>query len=71
MDTEALLAELTAAAERNAQAAPRLISFAVSPEDEAIVEEAVKAASDRLSGKNRRGRALGAICVTYLEGQDA
>ena len=71
LDTEALLAELTAAAERNAQAAPRLISFAVSPEDEPVIEEAVKAASIRLSGKNRRGRALGAICRNYMEAQDA
>ena len=71
LDSDALIAELTAAAERNSATSPRLISFAVLPEDEQAIERAVAAASERLEGKNRRGRALGVICRAYLEAHDA
>lgn len=71
LDSDALIAELTAAAERNSATSPRLISFAVLPEDERAIERAVAAASERLEGKNRRGRALAAICRAYPEHGDA
>lgn len=71
LDTDALLAEFTAATEHSAASSPRLISFAVDAEDEAAVERALEAASVGLHGKNRRGSALGAICRNYLEAFDA
>jgi len=67
LDSEQLLAELTAAAERSAATAARLIAFAVLPEDEPVVERAIPAAAATLSGPNRRGRALAMICRTFLE----
>ena len=65
LDLEALLADL--------QKGPgpgtglRAITFAVTPEDEAVIEEAVGLASANLDGKNRRGRALANIVKSYLE----
>ena len=70
LDTDALLAELSAAAKRNESVSPRLISFAVLPEDEEDVERAVEAASADLEGRNRRGRALALICREYGEARD-
>ncbi len=46
----------------------RAISFAVSPEGEQMIEEAVARAAAGLDGKNRRGRALAHIAESYLEG---
>ena len=54
-----------------AAGAPGVLSFAVESDDEAAVEHALEAASAALQGKNRRGRALGAICRGYLEARDA
>ena len=71
LDTDALLAELSAAAERSEEAAPRLLSFAVLPADEEAVERAIGLASDGLDGRNRRGRALALVCRGYLEARDA
>ena len=68
LDTDSLLAQLTAAAGRQAHEAPRLISFVVLPDDEAVVEEAVQVAMSGLSGPNRRGQALARICQLFLEG---
>ena len=45
----------------------RSITFAVSPEDEATIEEAVAAATDGLEGRNRRGRAVAAVARAYLD----
>ena len=70
LDPEALLAELEAAAGRASEAAPRLISFAVLSEDEAVIEEAVARVAAGLDGRNCRGRALGEICRAYLEMAD-
>lgn len=67
LDTDSLLADLEAAAERQGQDGPRLISFAVQPEDEAVIEEAVSVAIACLSGPNRRGRGLADVCRKYLE----
>ena len=71
LDPERLLAELTAAAERHADDAPRLISFALRREDEQLVERAIAEAMSGLEGRDRRGRALAAICGIYLERGDA
>lgn len=70
LDTETLLADLTAAAEHQRKEAPRLVSFAVLPEDEEAVEQAISIAMADLNGANRRGRALGLICRRYREGCD-
>jgi ParB-like chromosome segregation protein Spo0J len=70
MDSEALLAELVAAAEHQAARAPRHISFAVAPEDEAVVEEAITRAATGFEGPNRRGAALAVVCRHYLEDRD-
>jgi ParB family chromosome partitioning protein len=71
LDSERLLADLTAAAERQAAAGPRIISFAVLVEDESAIEQALEEATSILDGKNRRGRALALICRAYLDGHDA
>ena len=71
LDPERLLAELTAAASREAPDSPRTISFAVAREDEPVIESAVERAATELSGRNRRGRALVRICTRYLEASDA
>ncbi len=71
LDSEALLAELAAVAQRSEAAAPRLISFAVPPGDEEAIEAAVTAAASALDGRNRRGRALGLICRAYPGVHDA
>jgi ParB-like chromosome segregation protein Spo0J len=46
----------------------RAITFVVTPEDEAVIEQAVAAVASHLDGKNRRGRALAEIARTYLAG---
>lgn len=71
LNSETLLAELTAAAERGAASAPRLISFVVLREDEDSIERAIALASAGIAGPTRRGRALAAVCRDYLEGRDA
>jgi hypothetical protein len=71
LDAEALLSDLTEAAERVSADGPRLISFAVTPEDEAVIERAVLVASEGLTGPNRRGRALTEVCRRHLEVADA
>ncbi len=68
VDFASLLEDLTRAAEPRSETAPRACTFALLPEDESDVEAAVAAAAQALSGKNRRGRALAAICRAYLEG---
>ncbi len=71
VDVDSLLRELTAAAGRSAELAARACTFALLPGDEATVERAVAVASEGLTGKNRRGRALAAICQQYLEARNA
>ena len=63
LNLDRLLADL----QQEAEAGPglRAVTFAMSPDDEAAVEEAILAASKELSGANRRGRALGAIARAY------
>ena len=45
------------------------IAFAVTPEEEAVIEEAIATAIAGLQGRNRRGRALALIARGYVEGQ--
>ena len=45
----------------------RSITFAVSPEDEEAIDEAVAAVMDGLEGRNRRGRALAVVARAYLD----
>jgi ParB-like chromosome segregation protein Spo0J len=66
VDTNELLAQVSAAAEQGDRSAPRLVSFALSPEDETLVEQAIAQAAAVLDGTNQRGRALGAIARHYL-----
>ena len=56
-----------AAAGREARAGPRPISFVVERDDEPVIETAVGRAMAELTGGNRRGRALAAICRAFLE----
>ena len=69
LDAERLLADLELAATRQREAGPRLVSFAVLPEDEAVIEEAIAAAAAGLDGRNTRGRALGLLARRYLDGE--
>lgn len=64
LDLEELLADLQQEADGDGL---RAITFAVSAEDEALIEEAVAAAVAGLEGRNRRGRALAQIARTYVE----
>jgi len=67
LDGERLLAELEAAADRAAGSAVRLISFAVDHADEAVIEAVIERLSRDLTGRNRRGRALGLVCAAFEE----
>ncbi len=64
-DLEVLLADLQKDA--GPGSGLRAISFAVTPEDEAVIEEAVGQAAAGLEGTNGRGRALALIAYSYLE----
>jgi ParB-like chromosome segregation protein Spo0J len=68
LDVDRLLAELERAAQSARDAGPRLMSFAVEAEDEAVIEEAIAAAMAGLEGRNRRGRALATLARRYLRG---
>ena len=68
LDVDRLLADLAKAEQHRHAAAPRLLSFAVLPEDEAIIERAIAAAITPLDGKNKRGRALAIVARAYVDG---
>ena len=65
LDLDSLLADLQKDA--GPGSGLRAISFAVTPEDEAVIEEAVRLVVGNLDGANRRGRALALIAKGYLE----
>ena len=71
LDVDSILTELESRFEVEQQNSPRLTSFTVEREDVQEVDAAIESASDLLTGKNRRGRALALICRTYLEAADA
>jgi ParB-like chromosome segregation protein Spo0J len=66
VDADELLAQFSDAAEQSGRDSPRLVSFALSPQDEAFVEQALVQAAVDIDGANRRGRALGEIARRYL-----
>jgi len=65
-DLEMLLAAFEQ--EPTSQDSLRAITFVVTPEDEAVIEDAVAAVAGQLDGKNRRGRALAEVARVYLAG---
>jgi len=69
LDLEGLLADLEQAAGSVAGDGLRAFTVALSREDERVVEAALARAATNLTGKNRRGRALTAICRAYI-GED-
>jgi ParB family chromosome partitioning protein len=66
LDLDAVLADLQH--QQGDVSALRAISFAVTPEDERAIEDAVQAVVAELDGANRRGRALGQIVRAYSTG---
>ena len=66
VDTDRLLADLAAATERGSSDV-RSITFAVTAEDEEVIEQAVARAAEAFDGHNRRGRALAAIAAHFLQ----
>jgi ParB-like chromosome segregation protein Spo0J len=66
-DLEVLLAAFER--EPGSDGSLRAITFVVTPEDEAVIEQAVSAVASQLDGKNRRGRALAEVARTYLAGR--
>jgi ParB-like chromosome segregation protein Spo0J len=69
LDLESLLADFRQ--ETGEGAGLRSITFAVTEEDERLIEAAVASAIAEFEGQNRRGRALAAIARRYLEGRPA
>lgn len=65
LDLDALLDSLTK--EAGPASEWRAVTFAVTEDDEQEIERAVATAAEGLDGKNRRGRALAAVCRAYLE----
>jgi len=65
LNLEELLADLER--EKGARNGLRAITFAVSPEDEQVIEQAVRQAEVGLEGSNRRGRALGLVAKSYVK----
>ena len=69
LDLDELLADLQE--QSHPGSGLRAITFAVTPEDEAAIEEAVRQVAAGLEGANRRGRALALIARDYIEGRSA
>ncbi len=70
LDLDRLLADLTDRSEGTGDS-PMAITFAVPREDVDIIEAAIIRRVAKLTGPNRRGRALTGICQHYLEDDDA
>jgi ParB-like chromosome segregation protein Spo0J len=66
-ELDAFVAELEQQARRQRAALPRVYSFAVDPADAALVDRALAAALEGLSGRNRQARALVRLAAHYLE----
>ena len=69
VDLDEILAEFER--ETGGGSSLRAVTFALAPDDEAIVERGVGAAMCGLEGRNRRGRALALIAQHYLEEADS
>lgn len=65
IDLDALLARLSAESERAEAALPVLFSFAIDPTDAPQVQQTLDAIESKLTGKNRRGRALVELVSLY------
>ncbi len=65
--------EVAALLEKEAQEAekvlPRVMSFVVTPDQEALIERAVEMASDGTPGRDRKARGLSNLARHYLEGR--
>ncbi len=68
LDLEGLLADLVAGAGQGGDDL-HAITFAVSSDDERVVETAIARATQTLDGRNRRGRALADLARAYLKGR--
>lgn len=66
-DIAALLEE---EAERAERVLPRVLTFVVNPEQEALIERAVEQASDGTAGRDRKARGLVALARRYLDAQE-
>jgi len=56
-------------AEEAERVLPRVLTFVVSPEQEALIEQAVELASDGTKGRDRKARGLANLARRYLEGR--
>ncbi len=65
VDLDAVLADLQ---QQSGPSGLRAITFAVTAEDESVIEEAVQSVAAGLDGPNRRGRALAEIARAYAIG---
>ncbi len=62
-----IVAELSANADEEEKRLPRVMTFVVLPEQALVIEEAVEAASDGISGRDRKARGLLNLARHYLE----
>ncbi len=58
-------------AEEAEKVLPRVMTFVVTPEQEAVIEEAVEAASDGTPGRDRKARGLANLAQRFLDQQEA
>jgi ParB family transcriptional regulator, chromosome partitioning protein len=70
LDVDALLADLEKAAAPSPTVL-RGVTFALTVDEEELVERVIEAVKADMSGRNRRGAALVAVCRVYLEATDA
>jgi hypothetical protein len=70
-EVDALVAELSTAADAATATLPTPLTFAVEPDEVALVEAAIATAMGPLTGPNRRGRALGQVCRAFLAADEA
>jgi ParB-like chromosome segregation protein Spo0J len=67
---EEIAALLDQAASEEEKVLPRVMSFVVSPEQEAVIEQAVELASDGTPGRDRKARGLANLATQFLEERD-
>ena len=56
-------------AENQEKVLPRILTFVVSADQEALIEQAVEAASDGTAGRDRKAKGLTNLARRYLEGR--
>ena len=54
-------------AEEAERVLPRVMTFVVSPEQEALIEQAVELASDGTKGRDRKARGLANLAKRFLQ----